>query len=139
MAAFLAPDAAGFKQKSLADIIMAKIREKQEAQGLAAVPRWAPAGAAGAAAAGSGSGAGGGGAERARASQRLQLAAGRAQLPARRPRPAGRPAGRCSRGAACLAPRPAPLRPGEEYEEPVPDGLDDKVLEVYKGVGKLLK
>ena len=43
MAAFLAPDAGDFKQKSLADIIMAKIREKQEAQGLAAVPRWAVA------------------------------------------------------------------------------------------------
>jgi essential nuclear protein 1 len=41
MAAFLAPGASEFKQKSLADIIMAKIREKQEQQGLAAVPRCA--------------------------------------------------------------------------------------------------
>jgi hypothetical protein len=39
MAAFLAPGAGDFKQKSLADIIMAKIRETQAQQGLATIPQ----------------------------------------------------------------------------------------------------
>lgn len=52
----------------------------------------------------------------------------------------GREGGPPDAGALCCGGpcRPGEDAPSEEDEGPVPDGLDDKVVQVYRGVGKLL-
>ncbi len=40
LAAFMAPDADTFQQKTLADLVLERLREKQKEQGVTEIPRW---------------------------------------------------------------------------------------------------